>query len=112
MKDFRRRKEAGRRSCSSPCCNEVRDPDETDSGLDIDALKIVPRGENTMRGTRARVFTDHALSETFELYRARSCSRDGRWPYCPSGGKELALELEERGYDWAEKIHGEPAFTR
>jgi Fe-S cluster assembly ATP-binding protein len=74
--------------------------DETDSGLDIDALRVVASGVNSLRGPdRAIVMVTHyqRLLDYIEpdfvhvLY-------DGR--ILKSGDKSLALELEKRGYDW------------
>lgn len=74
--------------------------DETDSGLDIDALKIVAHGVNTLkRPDNAQLLITHyqrllnyiVPDFVHVLY-------DGR--IVQSGGKELALELEEKGYDW------------
>ncbi len=74
--------------------------DETDSGLDIDALRIVSNGVNALRdGKRSFVVITHyqRLLEyivpdfVHVLYRGKIVK---------SGGKELALELEEKGYDW------------
>ena len=76
--------------------------DETDSGLDIDALKIVSRGVNALRGPeRAFVLVTHyqrLLNYIVPDYvHVLSGGRIVR-----SGGKELALELEEKGYGWIE----------
>jgi len=72
--------------------------DETDSGLDIDALKLVAAGVNAMRSaTRAMIVVTHyqrLLSEIVPYY--VHVLADGR--IVKSGGKELALELEEGGY--------------
>jgi Fe-S cluster assembly ATP-binding protein len=72
--------------------------DETDSGLDIDALKLVASGVNAMRSPdRAMVVVTHyqrLLSEIVPDY--VHVLADGR--IVKSGGKELALELEEGGY--------------
>jgi Fe-S cluster assembly ATP-binding protein len=74
--------------------------DETDSGLDIDALRIVARGVNALRrADRAMVvithyqrLLDYIVPDFIHvLY-------DGR--IVKSGAKELALELEKKGYDW------------
>ena len=81
--------------------------DETDSGLDIDALRIVAAGVNALRAAGARDDRGHALpaaARTTSCPTSCTCSLDGR--IVRSGGKELALELEEKGYDWLEK---EPA---
>src|SRR5262249_5688579 len=82
--------------------------DETDSGLDIDALRVVADGINAMRSPdRAIVVVTHyqrLLSYVIPdhlhvLVRGRIVC---------SGGKELAAELEEKGYGWLE----EPAVVR
>ena len=77
--------------------------DETDSGLDIDALKIVARGVNTMRSAdRAIVLVTHyqrLLDYIVPNY--VHVLVDGR--IVKSGGPELALQLEEKGYgSWVE----------
>ena len=76
--------------------------DETDSGLDIDALKIVAHGVNAMRRpdrafllvTHYQRLLDYVVPDTVHVL------ADGR--IVRSGGKELALELEEKGYGWLE----------
>ena len=74
--------------------------DETDSGLDIDAMKIVAAGVNSLRGPdRAVVLVTHyqrlldyiVPDQVHVLVRGRIAR---------SGDKSLALELEKRGYDW------------
>ncbi len=74
--------------------------DETDSGLDIDALRIVSDGINKLRGMERgfilvthyqRLLTYVKPDYVHVLYRGRLVK---------SGGPELALELEKRGYDW------------
>jgi len=74
--------------------------DETDSGLDIDALKVVANGVNSLRGaTRAIVMVTHyqRLLDYIVPDRVHVLA-SGR--IIKSGDKELALELERRGYDW------------
>lgn len=74
--------------------------DETDSGLDIDALKVVSRGVNALRdGRRGFLLVTHyqRLLEFIVPDRVHVLA-GGR--IVRSGGKELALELEERGYGW------------
>ncbi len=74
--------------------------DETDSGLDIDALRIVADGVNKLRRkdnativvTHYQRLLDHIIPDFVHVL------VDGR--IVKSGGKELALELEKRGYDW------------
>lgn len=77
--------------------------DETDSGLDIDALKIVSSGVNALRGKeRAMIVITHyqrLLSYIVPDY--VHVLADGR--IVKSGGKELALELEQKGYAWIEE---------
>lgn len=74
--------------------------DETDSGLDIDALKIVAKGVNALKSRfNATVLVTHyqrlldyiVPDHVHVLYQGKIIK---------SGGKELALELEEKGYDW------------
>ena len=74
--------------------------DETDSGLDIDALRVVANGVNSLRGPdRAIVLVTHyqRLLDYIEPDVVHVLS-DGR--ILRSGDKGLALELEKRGYDW------------
>lgn len=74
--------------------------DETDSGLDIDALRIVAQGVNQLKRadnaviviTHYQRLLDHIVPDFVHVL------QDGR--IVKSGGKELAYELEERGYDW------------
>jgi len=76
--------------------------DETDSGLDIDALKIVAHGVNAMRSPdRAFLLVTHYQRLlNYVVPDVVHVLADGR--IVRSGGKELALELEERGYGWLE----------
>jgi Fe-S cluster assembly ATP-binding protein len=76
--------------------------DETDSGLDIDALKVVAHGVNTMRSAdRAMlVVTHYQRLLNYIVPDVVHVLTDGR--IVRSGGKELALELEEKGYGWIE----------
>jgi len=76
--------------------------DETDSGLDIDALRVVASGVNALRGegramlviTHYQRLLDYIVPDVVHVL------ADGR--IMKSGGKELALELEEKGYGWIE----------
>ena len=76
--------------------------DETDSGLDIDALKTVAAGVNAMRSpARAMVVVTHYQRLlNYIVPDFVHVLSDGR--IVKSGGKELALELEEKGYGWIE----------
>jgi Fe-S cluster assembly ATP-binding protein len=84
--------------------------DETDSGLDIDALKIVARGVNSLRGPKVGILLithyqrllNYIVPDHVHVMVAGRIVR--------SGGKELALELEERGYDWARQDEREMAL--
>jgi Fe-S cluster assembly ATP-binding protein len=74
--------------------------DETDSGLDIDALRVVSNGVNKLRSPQnaALVITHYQRLLEYIVPDYVHVLMDGR--IVRSGGKELALELEERGYDW------------
>lgn len=83
--------------------------DETDSGLDIDALRIVANGVNRLKTkdnatlviTHYQRLLDYIVPDFVHvLYNGRIVK---------SGGKELALELEEKGYDWIKKEVDEKA---
>ncbi len=77
--------------------------DETDSGLDIDALKIVAEGVNSMRSPERAfiVITHYQRLLDYIVPDYVHVLVDGQ--IVKSGGKELALELEEKGYGWVEK---------
>jgi Fe-S cluster assembly ATP-binding protein len=80
--------------------------DETDSGLDIDALQVVARGVNEMRGPE---FSAVLITHYQRILRYIEPDRvhvmlDGR--LVTSGGKELAEDLEEKGYDWVRQEFG------
>jgi Fe-S cluster assembly ATP-binding protein len=74
--------------------------DETDSGLDIDALRIVASGVNALRGpersmlliTHYQRLLDYIVPDRVHVLAGGRIAK--------SGGKELALELEEKGYSW------------
>jgi len=81
--------------------------DETDSGLDIDALRVVANGVNKLKRpdnativiTHYQRLLDYIIPDFVHvLYQGRIVK---------SAGKELALELEEKGYDWIKKELGE-----
>jgi len=80
--------------------------DETDSGLDIDALKVVAKGINRLRGgsfggliiTHYQRILNHINPDKVHiLYQGRIVT---------SGGNELVTALEERGYDWVKEKYG------
>ena len=81
--------------------------DETDSGLDIDALKVVSKGINRLRGDEfgALIITHYQRILNYVnpdrvhiLYQGRIVT---------SGGNELVTALEEKGYDWVKEKYGE-----
>jgi Fe-S cluster assembly ATP-binding protein len=76
--------------------------DETDSGLDIDALKVVSHGVNALRSPERAtiVVTHYQRLLNYIVPDFVHVLSDGR--IVKSGGKELALELEEKGYSWIE----------
>ena len=81
--------------------------DETDSGLDIDALRIVAQGVNTLRSpenativvTHYQRLLNHIIPDFVHVL------ANGR--IVKSGGKELALELEAKGYDWLQNAEAD-----
>jgi Fe-S cluster assembly ATP-binding protein len=76
--------------------------DETDSGLDIDALRVVAEGVNTLRTERhsVLVITHYQRLLRYLIPDFVHVLADGR--IVKSGGKELAEELEQKGYEWIE----------
>jgi Fe-S cluster assembly ATP-binding protein len=85
--------------------------DETDSGLDIDALKVVAHGVNSLRGpdlgvlliTHYQRLLDYIIPDHVHVMVQGRIVR--------SGDKNLALELEEKGYDWVRDDVEEPALA-
>ncbi len=77
--------------------------DETDSGLDIDALKVVSEGVNQLRGPKLGVLliTHYQRLLNYIVPDYVHVMYDGR--IVKSGDKTLALELEAKGYDWVKK---------
>src|ERR1041384_3199557 len=76
--------------------------DETDSGLDIDALRVVAGGVNALRSEKhsVLVITHYQRLLTYLVPDFVHVLANGR--IVKSGGKELALELEQKGYEWIE----------
>jgi Fe-S cluster assembly ATP-binding protein len=81
--------------------------DETDSGLDIDALKTVSEGVNRLRSKENAtiIVTHYQRLLNYIIPDVVHVMKDGR--LVKSGGKELALELEDRGYDWVHEEAGQ-----
>jgi Fe-S cluster assembly ATP-binding protein len=86
--------------------------DETDSGLDIDALKIVAHGVNSLRGPKLGILLithyqrllNYIVPDYVHVMVAGRIVRSGK--------KELALELEEHGYDWAREEAADAMLAR
>jgi Fe-S cluster assembly ATP-binding protein len=79
---------------------EIAVMDETDSGLDIDALRIVSEGVNALRGPKLGVLVITHYQRILNYIKPEfvHIMMDGR--IVETGGAELALHLEEHGYDW------------
>ena len=77
--------------------------DETDSGLDIDALQIVADGINALRSPERSIIVVTHYQRLLNYVVPDSVHVLSQGRIVRSGGKELALELEERGYGWLEK---------
>ena len=74
--------------------------DETDSGLDIDALKIVAKGVNQMRNPDRGILVITHYQRLLEYIVPDKVHVMWEGGIALTGGKELALELEAKGYDW------------
>jgi len=89
---------------------EIAVLDETDSGLDIDALRIVSEGVNALRGKDLGVLIITHYQRILNYIKPDyvHVMMDGR--IVESGGPELAFSLEERGYEWIkDKVESETA---
>jgi Fe-S cluster assembly ATP-binding protein len=82
---------------------EIAVLDETDSRLDIDALRIVSEGVNQLMGPELGVLVITHYQRILNYIKPEHVHIlvDGK--IAMSGGPELALELEERGYDWVKE---------
>ena len=81
--------------------------DETDSGLDIDALRIVAKGVNELRSPENSTIVITHYQRLLDYIRPDFVHVLYKGRIVRSGGPELALELEERGYDWIKEEVGE-----
>jgi Fe-S cluster assembly ATP-binding protein len=83
--------------------------DETDSGLDIDALRIVAHGVSALRGPQRAIIlvTHYQRLLNYIVPDFVHVLYDGR--IVKSGDRRLALELEEKGYNWLEQHSASPA---
>ncbi|HIF50407.1 MAG TPA: Fe-S cluster assembly ATPase SufC [Thiotrichaceae bacterium] len=77
--------------------------DETDSGLDIDALKIVSEGVNSLRNEERSIILVTHYQRLLDYIKPDYVHVLSGGKIIKSGGPELALELEEKGYDWIVK---------
>jgi Fe-S cluster assembly ATP-binding protein len=88
---------------------EIAILDETDSGLDIDALRIVAEGVNALAGPELGVLVITHYQRLLNYIKPDyvHIMLDGR--IVESGGADLALHLEEQGYDWVREKYEEEA---
>jgi Fe-S cluster assembly ATP-binding protein len=78
--------------------------DETDSGLDIDALRVVSEGVNSLRGAKLGILLITHYQRLLNYIKPDRVHVLWDGQIVKSGGKELALELEEKGYDWIKDL--------
>jgi Fe-S cluster assembly ATP-binding protein len=88
---------------------EVAVLDETDSGLDIDALRIVASGVNTLAGPNLGVLVITHYQRILNYVKPHFVHVMLNGQIVESGGAELALHLEEHGYDWVREKYQEKA---
>ncbi len=74
--------------------------DETDSGLDIDALRVVSQGVNTLKTAENATIVITHYQRLLDYIKPDYVHVLYKGRIVMTGGPELALELEERGYDW------------
>jgi Fe-S cluster assembly ATP-binding protein len=80
--------------------------DETDSGLDIDALRIVAEGVNKLRGSENAIILVTHYQRLLNYIEPDFVHVLAGGKIVKEGGKELAVELEEKGYDWVRGAAG------
>ena len=88
---------------------EIAILDETDSGLDIDALRIVSEGVNALSGPDMGVLVITHYQRLLNYIKPQFVHIMLGGRIVESGGPDLALQLEERGYDWVREKYEEPA---
>ena len=88
---------------------EIAVLDETDSGLDIDALRIVASGVNTLAGPHLGVLVITHYQRILNYIKPNFVHIMLNGRIVESGGADLALHLEEHGYDWVREKHEESA---
>ena len=82
--------------------------DETDSGLDIDALRVVAEGVNSLIGPNLGVLLITHYQRLLDYIKPQFVHVFYNGQIVLSGGPEMALELEANGYDWIRQQFGEP----
>jgi Fe-S cluster assembly ATP-binding protein len=87
---------------------EVVVMDETDSGLDIDALRNVAEGVEALRSPETSVLLITHYQRILNYIKPDFVHIMLQGRIVENGGPELALELEEQGYDWIREKHGVP----
>lgn len=85
---------------------EIAVMDETDSGLDIDALRIVSEGVNTLRGPKLGVLVITHYQRILNYIKPDFVHIMMDGCIIETGGADLALHLEEQGYDWLREKNG------
>jgi Fe-S cluster assembly ATP-binding protein len=85
---------------------EIAILDETDSGLDIDALRIVANGVNALAGPEVGVLVITHYQRLLNYIKPHFVHVMLNGRVVESGGPDLALHLEEKGYDWVREKHG------
>ena len=83
--------------------------DETDSGLDIDALQVVSKGVNELKGPEFSALIITHYNRILRYIEPDHVHVMLNGKLVTSGGKELALELEDKGYDWVRQEFGSAA---
>jgi Fe-S cluster assembly ATP-binding protein len=86
---------------------EIAILDETDSGLDIDALRIVADGVNALSGTELGVLVITHYQRLLNYIKPHFVHVMLGGKIVESGGPDLALHLEEHGYDWVREKYEE-----
>ena len=81
--------------------------DETDSGLDIDALRIVAEGVNKLKTPETSTIVITHYQRLLDYIKPDRVHVLYKGRIVKTAGPELALELEEKGYDWIKKEVGE-----
>jgi len=85
--------------------------DETDSGLDIDAIRIVSEGVNAIKGPKMGVVVITHYQRILNYIQPDFVHIMYNGKVVESGGRDLALQLEENGYDWVREKYGEPELV-